>query len=541
MATRSIFNEVPIEVPNKSGFDCSHKNLITGKCGTLYPVLVDPLLPGDEVSLGERSQFQLPPMATDFYGRLSVKYEAFFVPYRVIYGGWKNCVQTLPNGQISWNRNVSKSYLPLLTSGGAVSYNFKNTLADYLGTKRFASSTEAGTPAISAMPFLAYHKIWDDHYRDKRLQLPIFTPVISPLQSESNSRSASVMPYITLSAGTENGTLNHLSRVVGPFNDSSTLNQFRQRNWSKDYFTNSTYEPQAGEAASVELSLPVVDGSANGGFTISALRSANSLQMFRERNNLGGTGDYQDIILAQYGVRPADAVVNKSLYLGSRSFDVYTKGVFQSSQNSDNPGNNPFDSIGSKYGSSMAVSEDSLIDHFEAKEHGFLMVLCSLVPERIYSTGIRRYLLETEIEDIPFPILAGVGDQEIYDCELGERVNDAVGVFGWTQRYAHYKWYPDEVHGELSDDSSLSSFALQSSFPEAPELGSDFIAIPQNYLGQVKSVTDADDTSAWYVDFWADIYFTYKKRSTLPAYSLPTLENPKHTHTIVVPNGGKRL
>ena len=80
-----VINKVPVQIPNKSGFDLSHENLFTAKCGTLYPVMVDTLLPNDTISLGHSSQLQLPPMATDFYGRVMGKFEAFFVPFRVLY------------------------------------------------------------------------------------------------------------------------------------------------------------------------------------------------------------------------------------------------------------------------------------------------------------------------------------------------------------------------------------------------------------------------------------------------------------------------
>ena len=69
-----VFNKVPVQIPNRSGFDLSHENLFTAKCGTLYPVLVDTILPGDSFSLGQSSQIQLPPMATDFYGRVMGKF-----------------------------------------------------------------------------------------------------------------------------------------------------------------------------------------------------------------------------------------------------------------------------------------------------------------------------------------------------------------------------------------------------------------------------------------------------------------------------------
>lgn len=40
-------------------------------------------------------------------------------------------------------------------------------------------------------------------------------------------------------------------------------------------------------------------------------------------------------------------------------------------------------------------------------------------------------------------------------------------VFGYTDRYAEYKYHDDEVHGLLRDGESLQAFALQRSFVDA--------------------------------------------------------------------------
>ena len=79
-----VFSRVPIELPNRSGFDCSHENMGTMTCGTLVPVLVDELLPNDTISLGSAFQVQLPPIASDFYGRVDFVLEAFYVPCRLL-------------------------------------------------------------------------------------------------------------------------------------------------------------------------------------------------------------------------------------------------------------------------------------------------------------------------------------------------------------------------------------------------------------------------------------------------------------------------
>lgn len=165
------------------------------------------------------------------------------------------------------------------------------------------------------------------------------------------------------------------------------------------------------------------------------------------------------------------------------------------------------------------------------------MVLASLVPHAYYSTGVRRYLNRKVVGDIAFPLLSGMGDQAIMTSELHANSFGESDVFGYTDLYAEYKYHDDEVHGLLRDGETLQSFALQRTFTTAPVLSSSFLQIPTDFMKQVFATSS--DTSGY--DCWYDIYFPYKKVSTLPEYSLPTLADLKNTHTKFISRGGKRL
>lgn len=79
-----IFTDQKVDIPNRSGFDMSHENMGTMKVGTLTPVLCEEVLPNETYSIGSLMQIQLPPMATNFYGRIDCRLEAFFVPNRIV-------------------------------------------------------------------------------------------------------------------------------------------------------------------------------------------------------------------------------------------------------------------------------------------------------------------------------------------------------------------------------------------------------------------------------------------------------------------------
>lgn len=536
-----VINKVPVQIPNKSGFDLSHENLFTAKCGTLYPVMVDTLLPNDTISLGHSSQLQLPPMATDFYGRVMGKFEAFFVPFRVLYGGWQDLITHPVNGDnypAGTTANQKAKVLPTLR--GLKTDMLSGSLSDFLGRKidAFSTDTASSTQDVrNPLPFLAYHKIYNDWYRDSRIQQEVFQRNHTVVSSSDTAYFDS-LPFQSL-YGVNPAIISGANLNCA---DGVSALSLRQRNWERDYFTNATPKPQAGDPA--QLAFNVADGQ--GSFTIASLRAANSLQQWLERNNIAGYR-YGDQIRAQFGIYPADAITDRAIYLGSHTVDIYNRSVYQQNFNSDIAGDtmpNPFQTVGSKYGSPQGVGENSLVDKFTASEHGFIFVMFSIVPRAYYGTGDRRYLRYARQSDFAFPLLSGVGDQEIYLSELS---NEGTGtpaydrVFGYTQRFSEYKYMDDEVHGLLRDGQSLSAFALKRSFiKEDVALGTEFLQIPQTFLDQVGAYF-GNDAKVNSFGAWCDVFFAYKKVSTLPAYSIPTLGDPKDTHTEVIDNGGKRL
>lgn len=85
-----LFKKYPQRVRSRSGFDKSHQNLITGKVGTLIPVLCDEVIDGTRVHLRSAVAAALPPLASDTFMRCNLHVEAFFVPTSGLYGGFKN-------------------------------------------------------------------------------------------------------------------------------------------------------------------------------------------------------------------------------------------------------------------------------------------------------------------------------------------------------------------------------------------------------------------------------------------------------------------
>lgn len=563
-----IFQQLPVDIPNRSGFDCSFENMLTANCGTLVPVFIDELLPNDSVSLGHLSQVQLPPMATNFFGRIDMRLEAFFVPMRILWAGWQNFF-TMP-----FNNPFSSPIVRPLTTPQAV-FSLEGTpsigspiakifspqsLADYLGFKVHGTSLGKGTYCIpNLLPFIAYHKIYDDWYRNKLIQQPLF--VNSLTSSYTYTQNIRSIPYavrfskVTTPPG--DGSEGFVSYpLLDPstptniysffkFTPNFTLFDLHQRNWAKDNFTTAALYPQA--SGDITGSVVEIDSSGDSSqISIPALRNANVLQRWMDRNNIAGV-EYADQIKAHYGTRPSDAIMQKPIFLGSDVFGVYNRSVYNQSTTNVSDTRNPFiNSVGAKAADTSGFKDGHLAE-FHATEHGYLIVLASLVPHAQYSTGTNRFLFHGKRGDFAIPLLQGLGEQPIYKLELAPGLprtdsdsNDVSygNIFGYQQQYYEYKYKNDEVHGYLRDGANLESFALQRSFVSSSlDLSTDFLQIPVDFLDQVTSV----DNSTSGFSYWLDIYFNYKKVSTLSEYVIPTLGDLKNTHKESLPYRGFNL
>lgn len=553
----NIYDKVPVKVQKKSGFDKSFQNLFTAKVGTVVPILTDELIPNSTVNLRLAISTQLPPLASDTFMRVKQKYAAFFVPTRILVPRYEDWL----TGN---NSDGAKVQLPLFTFSPETDKDAygDGSLLDYLGFKCSVTRfTELRPVCISALPMLAYHKIWNDWFRNSLVQKDIFNKALSTSTVYNPATSSILAPNdVSVCAHTFTYAKTGSSNTAGgsKFDDGVDISALRQANFGSDLYTSCTPKPQNGVAQSVSFNIPQVQG-AQGSFTISALRAANSMQQFLERNNLAGNR-LVDYVRAQYGANLNDAIAQRPVLLGAGSFDVYSKGIYQTNAQMSEAEtsvevntNNPFKSVAACYGSAYVDGNDLVIKGFTAQEPGYLMVVTWLSPKVTYSTGVdpilKRYLVVSSQSDMANPILQNVGNEPIYARQLSSDqaiTDNSSSIFGYNDRYANWKDKMDEVHGLLRDNSSLASFALQRTFGTtgttsgvAPVIGSDFLQIPTSYLDQVSAV-DGDISKFGY---WCDTFFDYKVSMPLARYSVPSLQDPAYEHgdDIIIDRSGKQL
>lgn len=554
------YDKVPVKVQKKSGFDKSFQNLFTSKVGTITPILVDELIPNSTVHLKAAITAALPPLASDTFMRCKLKYAAFFVPSRLLMKGYEKWL-TNNTGDDAHKVRIPQMLFPANVLNGSAAndretrlkYLGPGSLADYLGFKALNSELIASTQpgetgyqkdiTLNALPFLAYHKIYNDWFRNSLVQKDIYDE-----ETTGTTYTPANSPYVVPTATSSYTIICDPSDPDEIFADGISPWELRQANFGYDIYTTASPQAQNGKAQAVTMT--TIDNAQ--GFTISALRAANSMQQFLERNNLAGNR-LVDFVKAQYGANLSDSIAQRPILLGKGSFDVYSKGIYQTTPNNVDASydsSNPFTSVGARYGSAYADGSDTLVENFTAMEPGYLMVLAWLSPKVTYSTGVDPILTRYDTNstsDMANPILQNVGNEPIFVSQLSMYPlfpgihSSGDKVFGYMERYGNWKDKQDEVHGILRDTSSLSSFALQRSFRRdvQPKITSDFLKIPTNYLDQVAAVSS--DISTY--GYWADTYFDYKVSMPLAEYSVPSLQDPAYEHgvDVTIDKNGKSL
>lgn len=594
-----IFEEAPIKVQNRNGFDLSHTHSGSSKTGQLVPVLTKLIAPNSTISLGVQADVSMPPLVAPFYGKVDFAIEGFITPLSILYGGWKQFITNNDSSNYPATQSalltdannatvtVDKAVSDFGKSGYKLPYALVNdvlngTLSDFttkdatndniygfMGCNITFSGNPGYTTKLSLLPGLCYHRICDVFYRNTKLTNTWFevnpnwefvTPAVVASGGYFAKKNVSLIWHswytdeqynLTGTPGTVNGvsgSAKFSDNTSLTFPDGTSFWSTRQRPWSRDYFTSAVASPQQGGASTLKFAVDVsTAGSEFGTFTINSLRMANSLQKFLETNNL--SGEYADMMRNRWGVRPIDADFDEPHYLGRVVVPVYQHTLSMTNQQEQQwvPSSskvNPYVSdgfLGAQVSQGRANAEGSICDNFNVSCWSYLMVIASLVPHANYNYGLNRELTMCNLGDFPAPELQSVGMEEIKNYELcGSIVTPPTtyeGTFGYIPRFSRFKYVDDHTSGELRPGKTLSMFQVQRAIAGVPSLGTNFVTIAQSALDNVLSVA----TSTMNLSCWWEIYFKLHVVMPLADFCIPTLGELGDTHTIKTKVGGSRL
>ncbi|QCS37330.1 major capsid protein [Tortoise microvirus 86] len=478
----NIFNAIRTPKVGSNTFDLSYDLKLSLNMGELIPVHCQEIVPGDKINMSTESLLRFAPLIAPVMHKVDVYQHFFFVPNRLTWSGWEKF--------ITGDQGVAHPYL-------AAVHSTNGELADYMGLPR-----ATGIDRVNALPFAAYQMIYNEYYRDQNLSMEV------PFQLRDGQQTLELQDELV---------------------------KKRKRAWEHDYFTSALPFAQKGDPVTLpiitsnvkvrpddlpyshqdtfqttdgtpitagNLDIDVFDGSigipkdasgnpvafraqnlvvtpddmGNSAGTINDLRRAIKLQEWLEKAARGGSR-YIESVLSHFGVRSSDARLNRPEYLGGSKQPMVISEVLQTSAPTTE-GPTP---QGNMAGHGISVGGGKSFSYY-AEEHGYIIGIISIMPKTAYQQGIPKHFSKFDYLDYYWPSFAHLGEQEIknrevyYDDKIADPTYDPLyndGVFGYTPRYAEYKFMPSRVAGDFQD--SLSYWHMGRIFTSKPNLNQSFI------------------------------------------------------------------
>jgi len=482
----------------RTPFDLSHERKTTFNIGDLAPVLVQEVVPGDEMKIQSQVHTKTAPLIAPMMHRVDQYIHYFYVPNRILWQYWDDFL----TGELEavLPEHLSSIDIPI---GG---------LFDHLGLPTGVKLAEIS--GVHELPARAYYKIFNDYYRDQNYQDEI-----------------------------DIETLGDYAR-----GDAQLL----KRNYERDYFTSALPWTQKGDpvgvpttpnyiqtgslavnassAALITGDLRADSGSINDGtnsviiknlvdgaedsILINDLRKANALQRWLEKNARGGTR-MVEFLKNHFGLSPQDARLNRAEYLGGGKSTLQISEILNTSDTTNAP-------QGAMAGHGLGIGQTNSAKKF-VPEYGYIMGIMSIMPKPAYMQGVPKHFLRNDNMDFYNPAFAHLGEQEILNKELfittdlgaPEGINE--DTWGYQSRYAELKYSANTVHGDFRD--TLDFWHMTRKFATLPTLSEEFMQVDDADHERVFAVNDDGETTK----FWVQLYHDIKAIRPMPYYGEPKL------------------
>ena len=243
--------------------------------------------------------------------------------------------------------------------------------------------------------------------------------------------------------------------------------------------------------------------------SILELRIANALQSYKELTARIGHR-YNEYLKGTFNVDSRDARLQLPERLGGGKVPVNIADIEQTSgsgaNNPDGTNKTPLGWLAGKataFGARMKpirtfIEEDCLV----------IGVMYTQPKSRNYCLqGINRFKTKlTDRFDFFHPKFEHIGEQAIMTTELFASA-PKTEVFGYQARYAEYKWWPNEVHGQFN--STLDFWHLARKFGSKPTLSPEFIYVMQSEMTRPFAVQNIDGQSLQQCLTWLHFNVAY--------------------------------
>lgn len=521
-------NVNPASTP-RNAFDLSERHLYTQCPGMILPVFVKDLNPDEKISVNIASEIQAQTLKGRPFLGMKQQFAAYFVPYRLLWSYWKPFISGLSFNNTSTSSalvhdNSSNSVIrvpvfkpysllslvyklagtndsvgfhgafgpgtraSVSTPSGERSYTFPDNfrsdylgfdfaagfarLYDMLGYGNLVAKKNGSYPErllnyeVNAFRFLAYQKIYQDHFLDDRFEKrDVSSYNVDGLFSKGKTEVARLDSFSPRYAKYNKDLLTNFQ--------SSPLFLSGVDNRIKTFIGSHPSIDTGGDTL-----ISFDDSSSSTGMSFLSASTIRNLFALDKMAQISSRASktYRSQMLAHYGVK-VDDENTMSKYCGGSVTNLDPTAVIASTDGTAGSSSTQF----GQQGSFIDVKSGGHID-FDSHDFGVFMIVSWLsVAPQWDSYGIDVFNTKMTKEDYYHTETADLGLQPLTTDQLGSldfvfidkpgkpsigmfngrkfeslRISSSK-VYGWSPRYSEYKSSYDKIHGEFRNPILIDS------------------------------------------------------------------------------------
>lgn len=569
----NLFNSVRGLHPRKNAFNKSYRNTFTTSMGKLVPVFMQDCVPGTTIKCGASGLIRFQALLAPIMDNVNCYVHFWKIPYRLLDADFPKWIG---------NEIADEEYDPPYVYGALLSdklsilssdFGFwdKGGLMDFLGYPD--GLKDNGYLKLNIRPIQAYGLLLKHWYTNENFGSTGLVDSVDALLDAHGESSQQVIDFMSAleDMGCQKGLFNHAwakdyftsalpsvqagdpvtlgiagkAPVSGNVIIQDTNGLDVKSDGSQTIGTGKAVTYVAGVRGSVHENggtLQVADsgkvtrlqGNLTGAeadlsnataVTINELRVANALQVFKERLMRFGHR-YVEYLRGFFDVTSSDARLQLPEWLGGGKMPINIADVEQTSATSNSAVSGANTPQGNLAGKGTGFSGGFAGFKTYCEEECIVIGLMYVQPKASYCQGVSRFLTKlNDRYDYFNPSFEHLGEQEIKYHEL--YVNDMSGsnpsieTFGYTPRYAEYRFHNDETHGQFK--STLNFWTLTRIFAGEPALNPAFIYTQPDALRRIFAVEKVGED---YIDnLLCDFYFNVKVVQPVSKFGTPMLLN----------------
>lgn len=428
--------------------DLSNYSWSSCKAGEITPIKVTEVLGGDTIEVRSEAVLRLDALARPTMHPLKQKVFHFYCPNRLVWDNWNDFITQGADGAST----AVHPYVDLTDATGPGSSLWERMI----GARVLTGKGERVNPIPMAMYWLIMQKYFTDHQIDQAI--------------------ASTFP-VSLTDGDNTAAF---TGFVLPYSAA----------WKKDYFTTARPDPQLGTAVPIPQSGIVSNGVAPtmtggtvsnqvlqvagtlandpvtlaGGSTTDGplvfgnesglemdesavmrdLSIAGALQLFREKRAEWGSRII-DYLRQGFGSKISSYELQEPILLNWGQKTIRFSEVLQTAEGSD--------PVGTLRGHGIGGLGTNKV-RYRVPENGFLISLALAMPEPAYLSSAERHWFKNTFTDYFQPEFEGIGQQAIYESEIGFG-HAAAGTtqrdpWGYNDPYDEYRRSLNTISGTFA-------------------------------------------------------------------------------------------